>query len=106
MVFTQDPLQQSRSEDAIIAFGWNQFSKYSSTNDFRYNWLTHFPMTKATVRAMDTVSAFASLKLNIPTIDNFGVSGASKRGWSAWLTAAADKRIKVMVPIGMFLFDL
>ena len=99
LIFTQDPLQKSRSEDAIIAFGWNQFSKYPSSDNYRYNWLTHFPMTKATIRAMDTVSTFASSKLNIPSIENFGVSGASKRGWSAWLTAAADKRIKVMVPI-------
>ena len=58
-------------------------------------------MAKATVRAMDTVAAFASQQLNIPTITKFGVSGASKRGWSAWLTAAVDQRIEVMIPIVM-----
>ena len=75
LVFYNDPLMKSRSEDAIIAFGWKQFSLYNSSDNFRYNWLTHFPMTKATVKAMDTVAAFATEKYNIPTIKRFGVSG-------------------------------
>ena len=52
-------------------------------------------MVKATVRAMDTVAAFAAEFEKLPDIKRFGVSGASKRGWSAWLTAAADRRIEV-----------
>ena len=42
----------SRSEDALLAYGMD---KYLLTGDPQ--WLVHFPMTKAVVRAMDTVPA-------------------------------------------------
>ena len=76
------------------------FSTYPSDNNYRYNWLTHFPMAKATVKAMDTVADFASSNYQL-SIDRFAVAGASKRGWSTWLTAAADERIIGFVPIVM-----
>ena len=47
-------------------------------------------MTKAAVRAMDTVREFAASKGT--RIDNFLVLGGSKRGWTTWLTAAVDPR--------------
>jgi len=101
LTFYNDPLHKSRSEDAILAFGWNVFSQYDPSDDERYQWIGHFPMAKATVRGMDTIAAFATEHLKLPEIKRFGVSGASKRGWSAWLTAAADQRIEVMAPIVM-----
>lgn len=34
------------------------------------------------------------------TIDYFGVSGASKRGWTTWLVGAVDpNRVKAIVPV-------
>jgi hypothetical protein len=42
--------EDSRSEDALLAYGMD---KYLLTGDPQ--WLVHFPMTKAVVRAMDTV---------------------------------------------------
>ena len=57
-------------------------------------------MTKSAVRAMDTVTAFcASEAGGKVTVDKFVVSGASKRGWTTWATAAVDKRVVAIIPI-------
>jgi PhoPQ-activated pathogenicity-related protein len=63
-------------------------------------WLARLPMTKAVVRAMDTVQAFVQRDYSrkVPT---FVVAGASKRGWTTWTTAAVDKRVVAMIPIVM-----
>jgi len=50
-------------------------------------------MTKAVVRAMDTVQAI------FPNFKEFVVAGASKRGWTTWTTGIVDKRVKALVPI-------
>ena len=42
-----------RKEDEILAFGWK---KYMETRDSK--WIFRLPMTKAAVRAMDTVTDF------------------------------------------------
>jgi len=71
-------------------------------------------MAKAAVRAMDTVEAFLKVGgyINIGANDidytadvtRWGVAGASKRGWSTWLTAAVvPDRVVAMVPV---VFDL
>src|SRR5690625_7167334 len=49
-------------------------------------------MTRAEVQAMDIVTEFTRLKSG-PEIENFVVSGASKRGWTAWTTAIFDDRV-------------
>jgi PhoPQ-activated pathogenicity-related protein len=50
------------------------------------------------VRAMDAVAEFGKREWKIaPT--KFTVTGASKRGWTAWLAAATDKRVKAVVPM-------
>ena len=86
---------KSRTEDDFIAYTWDKFLK---TGD--ENWPARLPMTKAAVRAMDTVIDFmksdAGGKVNI---DGFVVAGGSKRGWTAWTTAAVDKRVIGIVPI-------
>ncbi len=83
-----------RSEDAIIAY---TFDKYMSTGD--EIWPLLLPMVKSAVRAMDTIHSHLSDvtggKLNI---NKFVVSGASKRGWTTWLTAAVDKRVIAIIP--------
>jgi len=61
-------------------------------------WLLRLPMTKAVVRAMDAIQDFTS-KLPIPRIQSFGISGASKRGWTTWTTGIVDKRVLAIVPI-------
>jgi PhoPQ-activated pathogenicity-related protein len=84
-----------RVEDAMIAYTWNHFLQ---TGDER--WPARLPMTKAVVRAMDAVTSFcASKEGGQVKVDGFVVTGASKRGWTTWTTAAVDKRVVAIVPI-------
>jgi len=83
-----------RSEDAIIAY---TFDKYMSTGDS--TWPLLLPMVKSAVRAMDTIhSHLSSLGTGPLDINEFVVSGGSKRGWTTWLTAAVDKRVVAIIP--------
>eukprot|EP01038_Epipyxis_sp_PR26KG_P006071 gene6071-8360_t len=96
ITFSSDPILKSRSEDAIIAFTWDHFIKDPSKPE----WLVRFPMVKASVRAMDTITAFAATKIPELQLDYYTVSGASKRGWTTWLVGAVDtKRVQLIVPI-------
>ena len=55
-------------------------------------------MVKGTVRAMDALEEFMKKKLSTD-LSGFLVTGASKRGWTTWLTPAVDKRVKAIAPI-------
>jgi len=83
-----------RYEDAIIAY---TFDKCIVTGD--QTWALLLPMVKSAVRAMDTVQKFmASDEAGRVKVKKFVVSGASKRGWTTWLTAAVDKRVAAIAP--------
>ncbi|XP_078610552.1 autocrine proliferation repressor protein A-like isoform X1 [Branchiostoma floridae x Branchiostoma japonicum] len=101
LVFKNDSLQKSRSEDAIIAYTWKHFLD----NPDQPDWLLRNPMTKAAVRAMDTVQDFVK-KMTGNQPEKFLVAGASKRGWTTWTTAAVDKRVFAIVPIVMDLLNM
>ena len=49
-------------------------------------------MVKASVRAMDTITAFAAAlpELGGSAPSSYTVAGASKRGWTTWLVGAVD----------------
>jgi PhoPQ-activated pathogenicity-related protein len=49
---------------------------------------------------MDTLTAFRESQ-GAATVSDFMISGASKRGWTTWLTAAVDKRVMAFIPIVM-----
>lgn len=84
-----------RSEDAIIAYTWR---RYLETGDS--TWPLRLPMTKAAVRAMDTVTSFlASPAGGSHRVERFVLAGASKRGWTVWTTAAVDSRVVAIVPM-------
>src|SRR6185369_11760720 len=74
---------RDRSEDGIIAYTWVKFMK---TGD--ETWPLRLPMTKAAVRAMDTISAvMAKPDAGAVKVEKFVVSGGSKRGWTTWTAA-------------------
>ena len=84
----------ARKEDDLIAYGWDKFLDGGDAQ-----WLARLPMTKAAVRAMDTVQAFAqSPEGGRRAITKFVVSGGSKRGWTTWTTAAVDSRVVAIMP--------
>ncbi|KAK3579248.1 hypothetical protein CHS0354_033325 [Potamilus streckersoni] len=102
IVFYADPAKKKRVEDAIIAWTWNTFIlKNSSDPEF----LLRMPMTKAAVRALDTITTVAKAKVG-KKVDKFMVAGASKRGWTTWTTGAVDKRVIAIVPIVMDLLNI
>lgn len=101
IVFKADPSQKRRGEDSIIAWTWKAFILNTSDPEI----LLRMPMTKAVVRAMDTITDFVQ-KNRSATVDKFFVAGASKRGWTTWTTAAVDKRVVGIAPIVMDLLNM
>lgn len=95
--FTDEP-GRWRREDAILAYSMD---KFLLTGD--PEWPVHVAMTKAAVRAMDTVQTFLA---NRHPIDDFLMVGGSKRGWTVWLAAAVDRRIKAILPVSFDLLNM
>jgi len=88
------PLFDNLKEDALISYTLHNFK-----NDKDYTWPALFPMVKSAVKAMDAVQEFSKKKFN-HTISRFTVSGASKRGWTSWLTGAIkDPRVEAIGPM-------
>jgi PhoPQ-activated pathogenicity-related protein len=87
------PRYGGKTEDELISYTLHNFQ-----NDSDYTWPLLFPMTKSAIKAMDAVQEFSAGKLN-SKVNQFVISGASKRGWTTWLTGAHDSRVKAIAPM-------
>lgn len=96
LIFTGDP-GNPRSEDAIIGYTFDQYVN-SLGGAGGESWPVLLPMVKSAVRTMDTVQAFIPTVIAGGQIDDFLVTGYSKRGWTTWLTAAVDDRVRAIIP--------
>jgi PhoPQ-activated pathogenicity-related protein len=64
------------------------------------NWLVRLAMVKSGVRALDAIQEFmASEAGGRVRVRDFVVSGGSKRGWTTWLVAAVDRRVRAIMPV-------
>jgi PhoPQ-activated pathogenicity-related protein len=87
------PLLGGLTEDALIA---HTLDRYLETGDA--DWPLLLPMVRSVVSAMDAVERYAHEEWSLD-VSGFTVTGASKRGWTTWLTAASDPRVKAIAPM-------
>jgi PhoPQ-activated pathogenicity-related protein len=87
------PIFGGLTEDDAIAYTFDRF-----LDDRDATWPLLLPMVKSAVRAMDTVQSYLLEEWSID-IAAFTVTGASKRGWTTWLTAAVDPRVQAIAPM-------
>ncbi|QDG49189.1 hypothetical protein FIV42_00075 [Persicimonas caeni] len=83
-------------EDDLVASSW-----YKAIETGDPTWSAYFPMARAVVRSMDAVQDHMD-GLDQP-VDNFVLTGFSKRGATTYLATAADPRVIAMAP-GVFDF--
>ncbi|GHT11303.1 PhoPQ-activated pathogenicity protein [Planctomycetales bacterium] len=82
------------TEDHLIA---ETLVKAMETKD--PTWAALLPMTKSVIKAIDAAQQFLKKEYELD-VDSFIVGGASKRGWTTWLTGAVkDPRVAALVPL-------
>ncbi len=88
------PLYGGLTEDALISYTLDEFRKSKD-----YSWPLLFPMVKSARKAMDVIQEFSKKQANVD-VKRFVISGASKRGWTTWLTGASqDPRVVAIAPM-------
>jgi PhoPQ-activated pathogenicity-related protein len=87
------PIFDGKREDAAIAY---TFDEYLRTGDAE--WPLLLPMVKSAVRGMDAAQEFARREWSLD-LRTFTVTGASKRGWTTWLTSTVDPRVTALAPM-------
>ncbi len=93
-----DVVLRRRSEDEIIAYSYDKYLQSYAAGAPDYTWPALFPMTKAAVRGMEAAE-FIMVQQGVRAIDDYVVTGGSKRGWTTWLTGVASNKVKAIAPI-------
>lgn len=94
------PMFEGMTEDRLIA---HSFERYLAGGDD--DWPLLVPMVTAVVRAMDAVQDAARAHFEVE-IEGFTLTGASKRGWTTWLTAAVEPRVLALAPMVIDMLDM
>lgn len=94
IVFTDETT--SRKEDGIIAYTFDRYLR-----GVEGDWPVQLAMVRSVVQAMTAIQEFSRTQDAIPDIEDFVLIGASKRGWTTWLTAAVDPRVRAIVPVSI-----
>ena len=89
----QQPMFDGKREDEIISLTFREFLKTGDPG-----WPLLEPMVKSAVRAMDATQEAVKKEWNLD-VEKFTVTGASKRGWTTWLTGAVDERAVAIAPM-------
>ncbi|HZN34886.1 MAG TPA: PhoPQ-activated protein PqaA family protein [Pirellulaceae bacterium] len=89
----QQPLFGGKREDEIISLTFREYLKTGEAD-----WPLLEPMVKSAVRAMDATQESLKQEWGLE-VERFTITGASKRGWTTWLTAAADDRVVAIAPM-------
>jgi len=104
LTFKSSASQGPLVEDGMLSHSWALFGRQPfGLGPWRPDprLLLELPMTKAVVRAMDSIGDFADYG-SVPGISGklqFAVLGTSKRGHLCWHAASVDARVKAIVPI-------
>ncbi len=96
LIFTGDP-GNSRTEDEILSYTFRQYMDHLGEPG-NETWPALLPMVKSAVAAMDATQSFVPTVVPSGHVDDFVVTGYSKRGWTTWLTAAVDDRVRAIIP--------
>lgn len=91
--FTHDD-EGPLSEDSILSESW---VRYMETED--EDWIAHGRMVRAAREAMTAVESRLATRDQPITADGFTLLGGSKRGWTCWLTALEDSRVRAIAPL-------
>lgn len=94
------PLEGGRREDDLIAHTFEQFMRTGDTS-----WPLLLPMVKTVVAALDAATDLVAREWGID-LDGCVVTGASKRGWTSWLAAAVEPRVRGLAPMVIDMLDL
>ena len=89
----QQPIFDGKREDQIISHTFREFLKTGDDD-----WPLLAPMVKSAVRAMDATEDAAKKEWGLD-VKTFTITGASKRGWTTWLTGAVDSRAVAIAPM-------
>jgi PhoPQ-activated pathogenicity-related protein len=87
------PILDGKHEDAAIAYTFEQFLRTGEKD-----WPLLLPMVKSAVRGMDATQEYAKENWSMD-LKAFTVTGASKRGWTTWLTGAVDRLAMALAPM-------